>query len=91
LGEVFAGFLGLLHLEIITERLRREFGLKLVVTIPTISYVVTTTTGKREDHLYTVKVPAVWRHQDHRRAVGKSHYHYASRCIKHIGAAFIRA
>lgn len=49
LGRGFrCGFLGLLHLEIITERLRREFGLRLVVTIPTISYVVTTTSGKRE-------------------------------------------
>lgn len=49
LGRGFrCGFLGLLHLEIITERLRREFGLRLVVTIPTISYIVTTTNNKRE-------------------------------------------
>lgn len=49
LGRGFrCGFLGLLHLEIITERLRREFGLRLVVTIPTISYAVTTVQGTRE-------------------------------------------
>ncbi|MDE1965817.1 MAG: translation elongation factor 4 [Patescibacteria group bacterium] len=49
LGRGFrCGFLGLLHLEIVTERLRREFGLSLIVTIPTISYVVTKTSGARE-------------------------------------------
>src|SRR6185437_15608107 len=49
LGRGFrCGFLGLLHLEIITERLRREFDLSLIVTIPTISYVVTTTSGARQ-------------------------------------------
>jgi GTP-binding protein LepA len=53
LGRGFrCGFLGLLHLEIITERLRREFDLTLIVTIPTISYTVTDTRGKRET-IYT--------------------------------------
>lgn len=33
-----AGFLGMLHLEIITERLRREFNLDLIVTLPSITY-----------------------------------------------------
>ncbi|OHA89907.1 MAG: elongation factor 4 [Candidatus Zambryskibacteria bacterium RIFCSPHIGHO2_01_FULL_44_22b] len=49
LGRGFrCGFLGMLHLEIITERLRREFNLRLVVTMPTITYEVAYKTGKKE-------------------------------------------
>lgn len=42
------GFLGMLHLEIITERLRREFHLNLVVTIPSITYYIKYKNGKEE-------------------------------------------
>jgi len=58
LGRGFrCGFLGLLHLEIVTERLKREFGLSLIVTIPTISYVVTKTNGVREVIYTPAKFP----------------------------------
>ncbi|MFA6094921.1 MAG: translation elongation factor 4 [Candidatus Paceibacterota bacterium] len=40
------GFLGMLHLEIITERLRREFNLELVVTTPSITYEIDLRNGK---------------------------------------------
>jgi GTP-binding protein LepA len=48
LGRGFrCGFLGMLHLEIITERLRREFNLELVVTVPSITYHVELKNGKK--------------------------------------------
>ncbi len=49
LGRGFrCGFLGMLHLEIITERLRREFNLDLVITLPSITYFVDLTDGTKE-------------------------------------------
>lgn len=48
LGRGFrCGFLGMLHLEIITERLRREFDLDLVITTPSIIYEVEYLNGKK--------------------------------------------
>ncbi len=41
------GFLGLLHLEIITERLEREFNLDIITTAPSVSYNVYKTNGDK--------------------------------------------
>jgi len=50
LGQGFrCGFLGMLHLEIIQERLRREFDLDLVVTTPSVRYKVKKKNGEEVD------------------------------------------
>ena len=43
------GFLGLLHMEIISERLRREFGLSLISTVPSVLYKVYLRDGTEMD------------------------------------------
>ncbi|RHB51788.1 translation elongation factor 4 [Exiguobacterium sp. AM39-5BH] len=40
-----SGFLGMLHMEIIQERIEREFGIDLITTAPSVIYHVTTTAG----------------------------------------------
>ncbi len=43
------GFLGLLHLEIFTERIRREYGLGIVITVPSVAYKVILKNGVKMD------------------------------------------
>lgn len=51
------GFLGLLHMEIIQERLEREFDLNLITTAPTVIYKVTKTDGATIDVDNPAKLP----------------------------------
>ncbi len=53
------GFLGLLHMEIIQERLEREFGLDLITTAPGVRYMITKTDGEKIE----VDNPSRWPNQ----------------------------
>jgi len=51
------GFLGLLHMEIIVERLEREYGLSLISTSPTVLYNIITVKGEIKTALNPMKFP----------------------------------
>lgn len=53
------GFLGLLHMEIIQERLEREFDLDLITTAPSVIYKVTKTNGEQIDIYNPANLPPV--------------------------------
>ncbi|MCZ6797484.1 MAG: translation elongation factor 4 [Gammaproteobacteria bacterium] len=53
------GFLGLLHMEIVQERLEREYDLNLITTAPTVIYQIETTVGKVLEIHNPADLPAV--------------------------------
>ncbi|MGZ4973580.1 MAG: translation elongation factor 4, partial [Limisphaerales bacterium] len=65
------GFLGLLHLEIVQERLRREYGMDIIATYPSVVYKVTLTDGTVKEidnpaflpevnYIEKIEEPMVW-------------------------------
>jgi len=59
LGRGFrCGFLGTLHLEIVSERLRREYNLRIMVTTPSVAYRIRYAAGKEEMIFRASSVPS---------------------------------
>ena len=74
------GFLGLLHMEIIQERLDREFNMDVISTVPNVSYIVYTKKGEKIDvhnpsglpdinHIERIEEPYI-----HAQIISKSDY-----------------
>ncbi|MBU6389046.1 translation elongation factor 4 [Patescibacteria group bacterium] len=55
------GFLGMLHLEIVIERLQREYGIEVIATVPSVAYQITTTDGQAVEVQNPAELPDITR------------------------------
>ncbi|WP_341503241.1 translation elongation factor 4 [Gallaecimonas sp. GXIMD4217] len=67
------GFLGMLHMEIIQERLEREYNLDLITTAPTVVYEVVTTAGETEQVDNPSDLPPVQNIEEIREPIVEAH------------------
>ena len=73
------GFLGMLHMEVIQERLEREFDLDLVTTLPSVIYEVYKTDGTMVRVRQSAQLPRPERHRARGGALRQGHHRHAAR------------
>ena len=73
------GFMGMLHMEIAIERLKREYGQELIATVPSVAYKIFTTDRRGTDHREPLQVPRAPHDRPHRRADHQGPGHRAQR------------
>ncbi len=77
------GYLGLLHMEIVQERLEREYDLSLITTAPSVVYRITTTDGKTQNIDNPAKLPNVGSIVKFEEPILTCHIHVPE---QHVGA-----
>lgn len=75
------GFLGLLHMEVVIERLRREYDLDIISTYPSVVYFVTKTDGTRLEVDNPVQLPDASEIEATEEPMIKAHIHIPNDCI----------
>lgn len=81
------GFLGLLHMEIIQERIEREFNINLITTAPSVIYRITKTSGEVVEIDNPSKMPEAQKNRTDRGAVRHGDNHGAQRLRRRRHAA----
>lgn len=75
------GFLGLLHMEVIIERLRREYDLDIISTYPSVVYIVTRTDGSVREIDNPAQLPDASEIEQVEEPMIRSHIHIPNECI----------